>query len=378
MKNCARLLRDTFGVILYQEQVMRIATDLALFSMPQAEIIMRAMSKKVLSKMEQMKPLFLDGCVSNGVAREIAQSIFDRMESFAKYAFNKSHSAAYALVAYWTAYLKANFPSEMMAAQLTTVIGTSSDVAKYVTECRRSRIRVLPPNVNQSFAEFSVKDNAVLFGLAAIRGVGMGSAGEIVAEREENGPYKDLWDFCRRVACRGVAKSNIKTLIEAGAMEELGHRAALLSILDAAYGEGQRCEQDRAIGQVSLFDAAPEVEPEYHELPDITPLPDEVVLAYEKDLLGLYLSNHPLVKHEEKMHQCVSADLDDLSNFADGTQLVVGGSVREVKPYTTKNGDKMGFVTIESLSSDVEMTVFPRIWEKVGTLFEKMPCLCLR
>lgn len=359
------ILEDTYGVILYQEHVMRIATDLAGFSMPQAEIIMRAMSKKQQAKMEQMKPLFIQGCIDNDVAEATAWDIFGRMESFAKYAFNKSHSAAYALVAYWTAYLKANYPAEFLAAQLTTVIGQSADIAKYVTECRRSGIKVRPPDVNSSVAEFSVKDSAVLFGLAAIKSVGIGSATEIVHEREENGPYADLWDLCRRVACRGVAKSTLKTLAEAGAMECFGHRAQVLAALDLAYSTGQKCEADRAVGQVSLFDASEEQADTGATLPEVPVLPDEQILEFEKDLLGLYLSNHPLVKNEERLERCTSARLEDLHLYAEATEVVVGGMVSEVKPYTTKNGDRMAFVTLESLSAEVEVTVFPRIWEQV-------------
>lgn len=364
------ILKDTFGVILYQEHVMRVATDLAGFSMPQAEIILRAMSKKDQSKMALMKPRFIQGCIDNGIPEAVAQEIFNRMQDFAKYAFNKSHSAAYALVAYWTAYLKANFPAEFLAAQLTTDIGQTANIAKYVTECRRSGLRVLPPDVNSSEATFSVRKNAVVFGLAAIKSVGMGSAQEIVRERQENGPYRDLWEFCRRVACRGVAKSTVKTLIEAGALEAFGHRAQLLAALDAAYEAGLRCQADRAVGQVSLFDDAPE-ETATPALPQVPPLPDETILAYEKDLLGLYLSNHPLVKNEEKLERCTSARLDELHQFADGTEVVVGGVVREVKPYTTKNNERMAFVTLESLSAEVEVTIFPRVWEQVKDILVK-------
>jgi DNA polymerase-3 subunit alpha len=364
------VLRDTYGVILYQEQVMRVATDVAGFSMPQAEIIMRAMAKKQAAKMEQMKPQFIQGCVANGVPERVAYEIFARMETFSRYGFNKSHSAAYALVAYWTAYLKANYPAEFLAAQLTTDIGQTANIAKYVTECRRSGLKVLPPSVNTSEAAFSVRKNAVVFGLAAIKSVGMGSALEIVRERQENGPYTDLWEFCRRTACRGVAKSTVKTLIEAGALECFGHRAQLLAVLDAAHEAGLRCEADRAIGQVSLFGDAPE-EAAANVLPEVPPLPDEAILTFEKDLLGLYLSNHPLVKNEEKLERCTSVRLDELGQYADGTEVIVGGVVREVKPYTTKNNDRMAFVTLESLSAEVEVTVFPRTWEQVKEIIVK-------
>ncbi len=365
------VLRDTYGVILYQEQVMRVATDLAGFSMPQAEIIMRAMAKKQEAKMQQMKPLFLEGCVANGVSEVVAADIFTRMETFSRYGFNKSHSAAYALIAYWTAYLKANYPAEFLAAQLTTVIGQSAEIAKYVTECRRGGLRVRPPEVNASFVDFTVHEGEVVFGLAAIKGVGQGGAGEMERERQESGPYRDLWDFCRRVACRGVAKATVKTLIEAGAMEGFGHRAQLLATLDLAYSAGQQRELDRAVGQSSLFESAPEEQAVAETLPDLPPLPDEEVLALEKDLLGLYLSNHPLVKNEEKLERCISARLEDLADLAEGTEVVVGGLVQEVKPYTTKGGEKMAFVTLESLAGQAEVTVFPRIWDQARSVVVK-------
>jgi len=367
------ILGDTYGVILYQEQVMRVASDVAGFSMPQAEIIMRAMAKKQHEKMMKMKPVFIQGCVDNGVPEKTAHEIFDRMETFSRYGFNKSHSSAYALVAYWTAYLKANYPAEFLAAQLTTVIGQSSDIAKYVTECRRGSLTVRAPSVNESFAEFTVTDNDVVFGLAAIRGFGYGGAHEIVHERDENGPYTSLFDFCRRVAPRGVAKSNVKTLIEAGALDGFGHRAQLLAALDQAYAAGQKCGADRAVGQTSLFDDASDDSDVCvaEDLPDVPLMPDEMVLEFEKDLLGLYLSNHPLVKNEERLSRCTTTDLADLGELADGTPVVVGGMVREVKPYVTKSGDKMAFATLESLSSEVEVTVFPRVWETVREVLVK-------
>jgi len=210
-----------------------------------------------------------------------------------------------------------------------------------------------------------------VFGLAAIKNVGMGSTLEIEHEREEHGPYANLWDFCRRVACRGVAKSTVKLLIEAGALEGFGHRAQLLAALDSAYSAGQKCEADRAAGQTSLFGEASEEDLPVERLPDVPPLPDEHVLELEKDLLGIYLSNHPLVRNEERLERCVSASLDSLAEYADGTEVVVGGMVREVKPYTTRNGDKMAFITLESLAGEVEATVFPRVWETVKTAIVK-------
>lgn len=366
------ILEETYGVILYQEQVMKIASELAGFSMPQAEIIMRAMAKKQKEKMDTMKPLFLQGCVANGVAMQAAEEVFRRMETFSDYGFNKSHSAAYGLVAYWTAYLKANYPAEFLAAHLSTVMDNSDEVGKYIMECRRMGLEVRPPSVNYSETDFAVADGAVVFGLAAIKGFGKASADAIVSERREGGPFSGVYDFCRRMPSRMVNKSALKQLIQAGALDEFGDRNALLHVHETAHAAGQKHQGDRSVGQNSLFDALSDDDGlQTEELPVVPPMSDDEKLAMEREFLGLYVSDHPLLRSRERLEQCCSCMLEHLHQFPDKETIITGGMVSEMKPYVTSNGNQMMFVTLEGLSTTTEMTLFPKVYEQYKEAFEK-------
>ncbi len=360
------ILEPTYGVIVYQEQVMQISVELAGFSMPQAEVIMRAMAKKQEAKMQQLKPLFLSGCVERGIDRATAEEVFRRMETFSSYGFNKSHSAAYALVAYWTAYLKANFPAEFMAAHLTTVMDNAEEVGKYVAECRRMGLEVLPPSVNRSRAEFSVDGGAILFGLAAIKNFGHSAARAIVEEREAGGPYTDLYDFCRRVAGPQVSKAAVKLLIQAGALDEMGERNALLAALDNAYAAGLKSRQDEAVGQTSLFggEAKQAQSPAAVPLPSVPPMPSEEAMQLEKELLGLYVSSHPLLKNSEQVERCTTAAVEELNHFEHGTPLAIAGIIRNCKRHVSRNGEPMMFCSLEGVAEQVEVTVFPRCYQE--------------
>jgi DNA polymerase-3 subunit alpha len=363
----APALSETFGVLLYQEQVMRTTTDLADFTMPQAEIIMRAMAKKQEAKMLQMKPLFLDGCVAHGVERHVAEQVFERMEKFSRYGFNKSHSTGYALVAYWTAYLKAHYRAEFLAAQLSTIMDDSSEVAKYVTDCRRSGIEVSPPDVNRSAVEFRVRAGAVAWGLTAIKNVGAKTAEAIVEERETNGPFRGLWDFCRRVPSGVATKSTLEILIRAGAFDSFGERNALLKGLRSAAAAGQKYQQDAAVGQGSLFDmgagtAAPGAVDE--RLPDVEPMPEQEMRDNEKEYLGLFVTNHPLLKHAQEIEEKTTAQLEDLEGFPDGQELVVGGLVGDMRSIITKRGEEMCVLQLQGAAAEMGVTVFPRTFVK--------------
>ncbi len=360
------ILEETYGVILYQEHVMKIAVELAGFSMPQAEIIMQAMSKKQDDKMAEMKPLFMSGCVANGVSEDVAEAIYNRMETFSDYGFNKSHSAAYGLVAYWTAYLKANYPAEFLAAHLSTVMDNTDDISKYVMECRRMGIEVRPPSVNFSEPEFAVMDGAVVFGLAAIKNFGRASAQAIVEERAAGGPYGGLSDFCRRLPGQQVTKANLKLLVQAGALDEFGDRSALLAIHEAAFGAGQKYQEDQSVGQNSLFDAleGSDAEAATEQLPSVSPMSDDDKLAMEREFLGLYISDHPLIRATEKLATCCTCFIEELSSFPDNELVVVGGMVGETKNHTASNGAAMMFMTLEGLEQSVEVTLFPRVYEK--------------
>ncbi len=366
----APILEETYGVILYQEQVMRIATDLAGFSMPQAELIMQAMAKKKEDQMQRMKPQFIDGCVEREVDRACAEDIFGRMETFSDYGFNKSHSTGYGLVVYWTAYLKANYPAEYMACHLTTVMDHSDDVAKYVASCQQMGLEVLPPSVNRSNAEFSVDDaGAITYGLAAIKNLGHNTAGAIRREREESGPYASLADFCGRLSSQDVQVAALQILIQAGAFDELGERAALLAAAPAAYASGQQRQADEAVGQSSLFggDAAAE-EVEGGALPDVPAMSDQEKLRLEKELLGVWISDNPLAKAQDKLQRCTNARIAELTEFPAGSVLAVGGLVRNFREHRDRNGRTMCFFTLADLDGEVEVTCFADLYEDRGEL----------
>lgn len=359
------ILAETYGIITYQEQVMEIASALAGFSMPQAEVIMRAMGKKDHEKMERMKPLFMQGCADNGIAKGTAREIYARMESFASYGFNKSHAAAYALVAYWTAYLKANYPAEFMAAHLSTVMSSSEDVAKGVTECRRLGLQVCPPSVNRSQADFAVDGSELLFGLAAIKNLGGPTAEAVVTERNSGGPYLGLADFCRRLPADKVPLASVRLLIQVGAFDEFGERNSLLASVDSVYAAGQKYQQDQAVGQSSLFGASQPAPEEWAAppLPAVPAMAEEQILGLEKELLGLYLSSHPLLKNQERVGKCTTAAVEELAEFADNSRVVVAGTITETKRHIDKNGNLMMFLTLEGLAEQVEVTIFPRVYE---------------
>lgn len=361
------VLKETYGVMLYQEQVMSAARALAGFTMPQAEIIMRAMAKKDEEKMARMKPLFIEGCMQRGISRQLAEDIFNRMEAFSRYGFNKAHATGYATIAYWTAYLKANYPAEYMAAHLSSIMDEASKVAKYVAACKRMGLSVVPPSVNLCQADFSVDDQGrITYGLAGIKNLGRNTAEAIAREREQHGPYTGLTDFCARLDPHLVPQSAVQLLIQVGAFDEFGERAALLAALPAAYAHGRKLQADRAVGQNSLFgELSDDASTEEIPLPDVPPLSDAEKTKLEKELLGVYVSEHPLDRVSERLSLCTTADLAELAEFPDGQELVVGGMVTALKPMTTRNGDPMLFFTLESLTGQVEVTVFPRAYAKL-------------
>lgn len=354
------ILRETYGVILYQEQVMQAASELAGFSMPQAEKIMRAMSKKMRAEMERMKPAFIQGCVANGIPAETAEDIYARMESFARYGFNKSHSAAYALVAFWTAYLKTHYPAEFLAAQLTAEMGQTDSAAKYIADAWHMGLEVVHPSVNTSDVEFTVEGRSIRVGLGAIKGLGRHTAEAIVRERA-NGPYTSLWDFCRRLAGARMPKSAVEILIKAGAMDELGERAALLASLDAAYAEGQRYQTDQALGARSLFDSEGGHEP---VLPQLPPMSDVEKACLERESLGIAIRHNPLLKYREKAAKCTTASVAELSTLAAGTPVVIHGEVRRFEPRQSQRGNDWLRFQLCDLSGCTPVVVFPGNMEK--------------
>lgn len=369
------ILHDTYGIIVYQEQVMQLAQALAGFSLGQADVLRWAMGKKKADLMAEQRSKFVQGCMdTNGIDEELAGALFDKIETFAYYGFNKSHSIAYGFVAYQTAYLKAHYPAEFMAALLTSEAGNLDKVAKYVDECRRMGIKVLPPDVNQSRLQFAVEDDKISFGLAAIKNVGEAPARAIAAEREENGPFEDIYDFCSRLDSRAVSRRLAESLNRAGAFASTGWaRAEVEAALDAAFSEGQVAQRERDSGQTSLFDLmdADEAASFVRAKPQVEEWPEHELLQFEKDMLGLYVSSHPLEKYTKLLKHFSMRGATNLRNLRESQAVVLGGLLTTVKHHMTAKGKRMAFVTIETLEGPVEVTVFSDVFDRHEDLLVK-------
>ncbi len=372
------ILRDTYGVIVYQEQVMQIAQVLADYSLGEADLLRRAMGKKIPEEMAKQKDRFLEGARKKGVDPKKAERIFDLMAKFAEYGFNKSHSAAYALVAYQTAYLKAHHPVEFMAALLTNDRANSDKVVKDIAECREMGIAVLPPDVNESDLHFTVVGGAIRFGLAAVKNVGEAAIENILEARREGGPFRGLLDFCQRVDLQKVNRKVIESLIRCGAFDSLGGtRAQYLAYLDRAMELAAAVQRDRARGQTSLFDlfgAGPSeagpARPE-DDLPEVPPLPPTEQLRAEKEVLGMYLSGHPLAEWGELLDACTDTSLESLAERPDRSTVTVGGVVTGRRVIRTRNGSRMAFFTLEDLTGSVEVVAFSEVFGRARELIEK-------
>ena len=359
------ILRDTYGVILYQEQVMRIASDLAGFTLGEADLLRRAMGKKKPEIIAGLRSQFIEGAVQNGVDRDIAGQIFDLMEYFAGYGFNKSHSAAYALITYQTAYLKANHPLPYMAALLTSVRDNADKVAVYIEDCRRQGIEVLPPDVNESRESFTVAGNKIRFGLAAVKNVGLGAVESIIRTRNAGGPFSGYVDFCRRLDTKVVNRRVLESLIRCGAFDSLGHRRAqLMAVVDQGLALAQQSQRERENGQLSLLDLMGESAREVVSisLPELREFPKDEMLAMEKEVLGLYISGHPLDQYRGALDTLAANSAAEIYELAEESAVVLGGMITGVKKINTKKGDNMAFLTLEDLTGTVEVIVFPRVY----------------
>ena len=370
------ILKETYGIALYQEQVMQIVQAVAGFTLGQADILRRAMGKKKADLMAEQRDKFVKGCVEHGTAAELAETLFNKIEQFAGYGFNKSHSMAYAFVAYQTAYLKANFPVEFMAALLTSESGNLDKVALYVEECRRVGIEVLPPDVSKSYAGFTVEGNAIRFGMGAVKNVGGGAVDAIVAAREDGGPFKDVFDLCARVDMRSVNRRVLESLNRAGAFASTGwNRRQVEATLDTALSEGQISQKERDAGQFSLLDlmASDGPAPALHNVPEVEEWPEHELLAFEKEMLGLYVSSHPLARHAKTLQRFSSCSIADLPELRDGQDVVMGGMILTVKHHITAKGKKMAFLTLDTLEGSLEITVFSDLYEqRAGMLVQDM------
>ncbi len=359
------ILRDTYGVILYQEQVMRIASDLAGFSLGEADLLRRAMGKKKPEIIAGLRSQFIDGARANQVDPEVAGQIFDLMAYFAGYGFNKSHSAAYALITYQTAYLKANYPLQYMAALLTSVRDSADKISVFVEECKRMGIQVLPPDVNESRETFTTSNNSLRFGLAAVRNVGDAAVEAVIRERDKGGPFTDFVDFAKRLDGKVMNRRILESLIRAGAFASLGKsRAQMLAVLDDAISISQHAQKEKASNQMTLFGEWAGGATYELAYPDIPEFSSKEILAMEKDALGLYISGHPLEDYRDILRAVTTADTAELIEMPHGKDVVLGGLVTGLKRITTKKGDPMCFLEMEDLTGKVEVVVFPRTYER--------------
>ncbi|NQT95460.1 MAG: DNA polymerase III subunit alpha, partial [Candidatus Omnitrophica bacterium] len=359
------ILKGTNGIILYQEQVMQIVNIMAGFSLSQADLLRRAISKKNPEVIQQQRKAFVEGCLKNNIDKRIADKIFNLIEYFSNYGFNKSHSAAYALISFRTAYLKAHYPVEFMAALLTSERENTDKVAQYIEESSRMGIDILPPDANESFAHFTVVGKAIRFGLAAVKNVGSGAIDSIVEARKSHGKFENLYDFTEHVDLRLVNRKVIESLIKCGAMDSFNlHRSQMIAMLDHALEVAGVLQKDRISGQYSLFDnfeADDKFKSHFQQVPDLKEWPESQLLSFEKQLLGFYISSHPLARYEKSLRLYASSTTQTLGQLHDGDEVSIGGIITKAKfTFTKRAGEKMAILRLEDLKGTVEVLVFPR------------------
>ena len=376
------ILKPTYGCIVYQEQVMQIVRDLAGYTLGRSDLVRRAMSKKKASVMAKERQNFVygnveegvPGCIANGISEEIANKIYDEMTDFAKYAFNKSHAAAYAVVSYQTAYLKYYYPVEFMAALMTSVVEMPNKVAEYISVCRQMGIQILPPDINHGMYGFSVDNGAIRYALSAIKSIGRPVIEGIVREREEHGEYTSLKTFVERNIDQ-INKRVVENLIKAGALDCLeGNRKQKMTIYTQIIDSINQDKKHTMAGQLSLFDIASEEDKKEFEIrmPQVEEYPKEIILTFEKEVLGIYLSGHPLERYRNMMEKMISAKTSDfqpddetgIPEVYDNQKVIVGGMITDKTIKYTKNNKVMAFLTVEDLVGTVEVVVFPRDYEK--------------
>ncbi|MCD6224315.1 MAG: DNA polymerase III subunit alpha [Deltaproteobacteria bacterium] len=364
------ILKETYGVIVYQEQVMKIAGVLADYSMSEADDLRKAMGKKIPEILAKHRDRFLKGAEKNGIDPGKAGMLFDLIEKFGGYGFNKSHSAAYALISFQTAFLKAHYPVELMAALLTSEMHTIDHVVKYINECRSRNIDVLPPDINESGRDFTIKDGKIRFGLVAVKNVGEGAIGSICKIREQ-GSFKSIFDLCERVALKKVNKRVLESLIKCGAFDSMGYlRSRLMASIEDALDYGQRVQKEKADRQMSLFDMGGKSGQAVNmpQIPKIEEWDEKQILLFEKESLGFYITGHPLSKYQELIDKFTDADTVSLKKKQDGSAVRIGGIVSKIKTINTKKGELMAFVVVEDMHSSVEIVVFSSIYVKACDL----------
>lgn len=377
------ILEPTYGCIVYQEQVMQIVRDLGGYTMGRSDLVRRAMSKKKQSVMEKERANFIygneeegvPGCVSNGISAEVAGTIYEEMMDFAKYAFNKSHAACYAVVSYQTAYLKYYYPVEFMAALLTSVIDNPGKVSEYILTCRSMGIKILPPDINEGEAGFSVSGGSIRYALTAIKGVGRPVIDQVTAEREARGPFLSIQDFVTRMADSEVNKRTVENFIKSGTFDGLGGtRKQFMSVFVQMMDAQQHNKKNNLAGQMSLFDLVDEEDKGEFEirLPDVGEYSKELLLGFEKEVLGIYVSGHPLEEYEQTWRKHITRTTADFlldeetgeMNVRDQERVTIGGMISDKKIKYTRNDKVMAFLTLEDLVGTVEVVVFPKVYEQ--------------
>ena len=377
------VLADTYGIVVYQEQILQIAAIMAGFSLGQADLLRRAVGKKLRQEMEHYRSRFVEGCLAKGHPRALGEELYDLIEKFANYGFAKAHAAAYALVAYRTAYLKHHYPHEYMAALMSSVIGWEGKVALYIAECRRLGIPLLPPDANGSVAGFSVAADggvptAIRFGLAAVKNVGGTLIEDAAAQRARGGPFRSLSDFCERIDARHLTKTALESLIKAGAFDGTGaKRSQLLDAMERVMEAARQVQRQRLSGQMSLFDLGGAL-PGADDLRPMAELPAATRLAMEKEVLGLYLSGHPLSPHAAALAQHSTGAVAALADQPDGARVSLAGMLIGRRNITTRNGETMSFITLEDLTGSVECVVFPRVLARAGRVLHDEALLVVR
>jgi DNA polymerase-3 subunit alpha len=368
------ILKETYGVIVYQEQVMQIASAIGNYTMAEADILRKVMSKKKTSEMEKEKPRFLKGAEIKNIADKKAKIIWEQMETFAEYGFNKSHSTAYAMISYQTAYLKANYPVEFMAALLTSEKDNRDKIIKYIGSCKEIGISVLPPDINESMRDFSVAGDNIRFGLAAVKNVGVGAIDSIISAREEKGIFSSIYDFCDRTDLRKINKRMIESLIKCGAFDSTGYnRRQLMDSYEKIMEMSQRRFKERSSGQSSFFDTFNnnDVNNSHsgeYEIPNLAEWDHRELLSYEKETLGFYITGHPLLRYSDILAKVTNTDSSAVNEKKDRENITFGGVVSAIREVNTKKKEIMSYITIEDLKGSITTIFFPEIYRKAFDL----------
>ena len=372
------ILKDTYGIIVFQEQVMQIVSALGGFSMAEADNVRKVMGKKIQDpeKLEVIRTKFLNGAQKNKVQRLTSEKIWDFIAHFAGYGFNKSHSAAYAMISYRTAYLKANYPVEFITALLASEKNNTDKISDYINEALRMGIEILPPDVNESFKDFTVVGSDIRFGLSAVKNVGAGAAEAIIATRQAEGKFESLYDFAQKVDLRAVNRKVTESMIKCGAFDSTGiRRSQAMAVLDKVLDMASKSNRDRNLGQMSFFDDAATDDTfreTFQDVPDIPEWPEHELLANEKEMLGFYITQHPLARFERLLSAYSTCKIPELANMSDGQEVLIGGIINKVRvTVTRKKAEKMAILSLGDLDNFIEVLVFPSAYRKAPDLIKE-------